>query len=85
MRSSHGKITHLRAGTPSGRVVEHPGVAITVGWEDEQHPGVRAAAPGQAPHYRGEVLEDQRGQLVASRRARPVSLRNSRRMLVNAS
>lgn len=35
MRSSHGKITHLHAKAPSGRVVEHSDGSITVGWKDE--------------------------------------------------
>jgi hypothetical protein len=41
MRSSHGMITHLRAGSPSGRTVEFADGTVAVGWEDEDQPGRR--------------------------------------------
>lgn len=42
--SSHGRITHLRAASPSGRIVEHPDGTMTVGWKDEAQPGMRGWA-----------------------------------------
>jgi hypothetical protein len=41
VKSSHGMITHLRANTPSGRVVEHSDGTVVVGWEDEAEEGRR--------------------------------------------
>jgi hypothetical protein len=42
--SSRGRITHLRAASPSGRIVEHPDGTLTFGWEDEARPGMRGWA-----------------------------------------
>ena len=39
MGSSYGKITHLHAKAPSGRVVEHSDGSMTVGWKDEVEEG----------------------------------------------
>jgi hypothetical protein len=58
VRSSHGMTTHLRARTPSGRIVEFADGTVTGGWEDEDEPGRRGFFAITADGRGAWALED---------------------------